>query len=175
MDYIIDGYNLMKTEPELAMLQRAGLELAREALIKRVNSAAGLKAAGQITIVFDGHQNGNATESSQRYGRIIVIYSKLGETADEVIKRMVRQSDTPENIKVITRDWEIKDVVWAAGSGSTNISRRPTPKTKKSSVGNKNKEADDNPGWNATTRKRGPSKRPAKSQRKPNPNKDVYW
>ena len=85
----------MKTEPELAMLQRAGLELAREALIKRVNSAAGLKTAGQITIVFDGHQNGNATESSQRYGRIIVIYSKLGETADEVIKRMVRQADTP--------------------------------------------------------------------------------
>ena len=174
MLYIIDGYNLMKTEPELAMLQRAGLELAREALIKRINSAAGLKTAGQITIVFDGHQNGNVTESSQRYGRIIVIYSKLGETADEVIKRMVRQSDTPENIKVITRDWEIKDVVWAAGSASTNISRRPTQKTKKSAVSSKDAN-EDKPAWNSTTRKRGPGKRPAKNQRKPDPNKDVYW
>jgi predicted RNA-binding protein with PIN domain len=172
MQYIIDGYNLLKTDPELMMLQRFGLEAAREALIKRVGSAAGLRAASQVTIVFDGHQSGNATETVQRQGRIIIVFSKLGETADDVIKRMVRQSATPSDIRIITRDWEIKDVTRAAGAASTMLTRRLPPKPKKSFGKDSDDEAS---GWDNTTRKRGPSKRLPKNQRKSKPTDDVYW
>lgn len=173
MHYIIDGYNLMKTNPELAMLQRLELEVAREALLKRVGSAAGLKTASQITVVFDGHLSGNTAETVQRRGRIVVIFSKLGETADEVIKRLVRQSVAPEVIKVITQDWEIKDSITAGGASSTNITRRPSIKSK-NTKNTAEDEAEDK-GWNASTRKKGPSKRAPKRQRKPGSKSDIYW
>ncbi len=113
--FIIDGYNLMKTDPELAMFMRHGLEYAREGVIKRVDNAAGLKNARSITIVFDGHLSGQAVETRQRRGRLVIIFSKLGENADEVIKRLVSGYTTPAEVKVISRDWELKDAAHQAG------------------------------------------------------------
>ncbi len=166
--FIIDGYNLMKTDPELAMLLRTGLEYAREGLIKRVDFAAGLKQALSITIVFDGNKGGQLQETRQRRGRIMLIFSKLGETADEVIKRLVIQYSNPAEVKVITRDWELKDATQHAGQTSGVIKRRPTQVSR---------PAQDNPesGWEGHTKKKGPGKRPPKGSRKQGPGNDVYW
>ena len=168
--FIIDGYNLMKTDPELAMLLRGGLEFAREALIKRVEMAAGLKAAGSITIVFDGHQGGQPQETRQRRGRMLIIFSKLGETADDVIKRLVASYSTPEEVKVITRDWELKDAARQAGQTSGIIKRRPGQLKNKP----ENEDVAES-GWNGTTKKKGPGKRTPKSSRRKGPGDDVYW
>src|SRR4051794_24407476 len=123
-DFIIDGYNLMKTDPELAMFMRHGLEYAREGVIKRVDNASGLKNARSITIVFDGHQGGQSVETRQRRGRLVIVYSKLGETADDVIKRLVLTYASEQEVKVISRDWELKDAAREAGQSSGNIKRR---------------------------------------------------
>lgn len=168
--FIIDGYNLMKTDPELAMLLRSGLEFAREALIKRVEMATGLKGAGSITIVFDGHQGGQPQETRQRRGRILVIFSRLGENADEVIKRLVASYSAAEEVKVITRDWELKDAARQAGQTSGIIKRRP------SQLKNKLENEDvAESGWSGTTKKKGPGKRTPKNNRRKGPGNDVYW
>jgi uncharacterized protein len=168
--YIIDGYNLMKTDPELAMLQRGGLEFARDALIKRVEMAAGLKKALSITLVFDGHKGGQVEETRQRRGRILIIFSKLGESADEVIKQLVASYTSPQEVKVITRDWELKDAAREAGQTSGTIKRRPSQVRP-----NPGAEDNDEGGWRGTTKKKGPDKRNPKSKRRKGPGNDVYW
>ncbi len=175
-DVIVDGYNLLKTDPELAMLERAGLEFAREALLKRLLSASGLRAARSITVVFDGHKNGYSHETTERWanGRILVIYSKLGESADEVIKRLVaraEQAGTGANTRVVTRDWEIKNAASQSGASSSMMKRRPSFEKAREQA-----QADEDAnGWNQTTRKKGPAKRTKKSDRKRGPGNDIYW
>ncbi len=167
MQVIVDGYNLMKTDPELAMFQRVGIEAAREAVIRRLNNAAGLRAVTAITVVFDGHLGGKERESTERRGRITIIYSKLGETADEVIKRLVAAHPTPAEVKVITRDNEIRSVVSSKGATPATMKRRtPTPTPAQ------NEESE---GWNKSTRKKGSAKKTAKKDRKRGPGNDVYW
>ena len=67
-----------------------------------------------ITVVFDGWKTGEARESQSVTGGIKVIYSRIGEKADSVIKRVV-SSDRREWI-VVTSDRDIADHTWASGS-----------------------------------------------------------
>jgi len=181
-DVIVDGYNLLRTDPELMMLERAGLESAREALIVRLLNASGLKKARSITVVFDGHKGGYSQERSERRagGRLTIIYSKLGESADEVIKRMAAtRSGEAAQLRVITRDWEIKDAVGQAGASSGIMKRRPesshSPSIESEKVRQQRQGKDEAGGWNHSTRKKGPAKRPKKSDRKSSPGSDIYW
>jgi predicted RNA-binding protein with PIN domain len=163
----VDGYNLMKTDPELAMFQRAGIEAAREAVIRRLNNAAGLRTVTAITVVFDGHLGGKERESTERRGRITIIYSKLGENADTVIKRLVAAHPNPADVKVITRDNEIRSVVSSKGATPATMKRRtpsPTPS-----------ESEESEGWNKSTRKKGSARKASKKDRKRGPGNDVYW
>ena len=172
--FIIDGYNLMKTDPELAMFMRFGLEYAREAVIKRVDNAAGLKTAASITIVFDGHLSGQPVETQQRRGRILVIFSKLDENADSVIKRLVANyASQPDQAKVISRDWELKDAARAANQSSGNIKRRTSLNQARHNHNHKDEE--DPATWNKSTKKKGQPKRQPKNTRKKGPGDDVYW
>ena len=173
--FIIDGYNLMKSDPELQMFQRFGLEYAREAVIKRVDNAAGLRTASSITIVFDGHINGQPVETKQRRGRLLIIFSKLEENADSVIKRLVTTYAQPNEVKVITRDWELKDAARDANQTSGVIKRRVSLNQTRQNQSHKNEPEDDGSGWNNSTKKKGNPKRQPKNTKKKGPGDDVYW
>ena len=67
-----------------------------------------------ITLVFDGWKTGEGKESQMVTGGIRVIYSKIGENADSVIKRII-SSDRREWI-VVTGDRDISHHAWAVGS-----------------------------------------------------------
>ncbi len=67
-----------------------------------------------ITIVFDGYKNGMATEQVSFNGHVKVIYTRLGERADDVIKKIV--SNERREWIVVTADRDIADHAWAAGS-----------------------------------------------------------
>ena len=103
---IIDGYNLIG-------VHHKDLEKEREILI---NSLIEYKRGKghDITVVFDGWKTGEARESRYVTGGIRVIYSRIGEKADSVIKRII-SSDRREWI-VVTSDREIADHAWASGS-----------------------------------------------------------
>jgi len=58
-----------------------------------------------MTVVFDGWQGGWATEKRESQKGVEVIYSKLGEKADEVIKRLVKEKGS--GAIVITSDRDI--------------------------------------------------------------------
>jgi hypothetical protein len=59
----------------------------------------------EITVVFDGWQGGWSTEKREKRKGIELIFSKLGEKADEVIKRLVREKGT--GVTVISSDREL--------------------------------------------------------------------
>jgi predicted RNA-binding protein with PIN domain len=67
-----------------------------------------------ITVVFDGWRTGRGQESQHVTGRIKVIYSRIGENADSVIKRII-SSERREWI-VVTSDREIAAYAWSSGS-----------------------------------------------------------
>ena len=67
-----------------------------------------------ITVVFDGWKTGEGKENQTVTGGVSVIYSRIGENADSVIKRVI-SSDRREWI-VVTGDRDISHHAWAVGS-----------------------------------------------------------
>lgn len=67
-----------------------------------------------ITVVFDGWKTGTAQENQSVTGGIKVIYSRVGEKADSVIKRII--SSDRRGWIVVTSDRDIVNHAWALGS-----------------------------------------------------------
>ena len=67
-----------------------------------------------VTVVFDGWKTGEGKENQTVTGGVRVIYSRIGENADSVIKRII-SSDRREWI-VVTGDRDISQHAWAVGS-----------------------------------------------------------
>ena len=104
MNLIIDGYNLLHIFSHRLSLNAAQLQQERDRLIDRL-SDYGRQKGLEISVVFDGWQGGWVTEQRERIKGIEVIYSKVGEKADDVIKRLVRERGSGS--MVITSDREI--------------------------------------------------------------------
>lgn len=113
MHIIIDGYNLIRQSDSLRRFERLGLEKGREELIRRLAPYRKLKGH-RITVVFDGWIGGHLREERQREEGIRIIYSRRGERADEVIKRLARKG-SGEELVVVTSDREIADAVGRSG------------------------------------------------------------
>lgn len=101
---MIDGYNLLHVTRSLNRLSPAELQLERDRLIRELSTYRRLNSI-EITVVFDGWQGGWNTEKRERKNGIELIFSKLGEKADEVIKRLVREKGA--GVIVVTSDREI--------------------------------------------------------------------
>jgi predicted RNA-binding protein with PIN domain len=104
MHLIIDGYNLLHVGRLLTQLNSIELQWERDRLIDQLSSYRQLKGC-EIIVVFDGWQGGWDTEKRERKQGIEVVFSKLGEKADEVIKRLTREKGT--GAIVITSDREV--------------------------------------------------------------------
>ncbi len=94
---IIDGYNLIG-------IAHNSLEKARNDIVEKLCQYSSLKEH-DVTIVFDGWKTGQATETKLRISNINIIYSRLGEKADFVIKKLI--SETTKSWIVVSSDREI--------------------------------------------------------------------
>ncbi len=101
---LIDGYNLLHSGRTLVHLNPLELQKERECLIDKLSHYRQTKPL-EIVVVFDGWQGGWATEKRERKKGIDLIYSKVGEKADEVIKRMMKEKGS--GVVVITSDRDI--------------------------------------------------------------------
>lgn len=104
MHLVIDGYNLLHVKRSLIHLNPVQLQWERERLIDQLSIYQKRKPC-RITLVFDGWQAGSATGKKESRQGIEVIYSKLGEKADEVIKRLIKEKGS--GVIVITSDRDI--------------------------------------------------------------------
>lgn len=102
---IVDGYNLIRQWPEMAMLDRVDLESGREALLQALQTYQRARRH-RVTVVFDGRERGDLSGGSGKAGGVTVRYSRQGESADLVIARMV--ADAGSGAVVVSSDREIQ-------------------------------------------------------------------
>jgi hypothetical protein len=84
---LIDGYNLIG-------IAHTDLEKARQELLQKLINYSNTKGHN-ITLVFDGWKNGQKDETYSKAGNVAVIYSRLGEKADLVIKKILSSAAKP--------------------------------------------------------------------------------
>ncbi len=103
---LIDGYNLIG-------IYHDNLSRQRENIINFLIKYKKIKGH-DITIVFDGWKTGSHKEEYFAIGGINVIYSRLGEKADTIIKRII--SREKREFIVISSDRDIMAYSWSCGS-----------------------------------------------------------
>ena len=95
---IIDGYNLLF----LVGFPGTDLHEQRSTLLKALSDYATLLNLNAL-IVFDSHyQKGECTHTTQR--DISILYTNEGETADDHILSLIKSTDKPEALTVVTSD-----------------------------------------------------------------------
>ena len=112
---VVDGYNVTKTG-------YGTLSLAEQhnRLVNGLAVLAG-RTRAEVTCVFDGATlEGRVVSATPRGVR--VLFSPEGETADELIRRLVRAEPPGRPVVVVSSDREVADGVRAAGA-------RPVPST----------------------------------------------
>ncbi len=160
---IIDGYNLIRQSPDLSRLDHRNLQSGREALIDLLAGYKKIKAH-KITVVFDGTRAPGFTPERDRHKGIAVVFSRRGETADNVIKNMAARER--EGALVVSSD---RDVTAFAQSRGAAIIESPAFEQKLMLVTYlETKGLDEEPdsGWKPTTRKKGPRRRLSKKARR---------
>ncbi|MBW2604557.1 MAG: NYN domain-containing protein [Deltaproteobacteria bacterium] len=160
---IIDGYNLIRQSNSFSDLDRRDIQLGREALLDTLASYQRIKRH-MITVVFDGT---NAPPFSQRENRvkgIKVRFSRSGETADSLIKRMA--SREREKALVVSSDLDIVNFAAAKGAATVSSSDFEEKIAMAVYMDTKGVEREDEGGWFPTTKKKGPSKRLSKRKRR---------
>lgn len=110
---IIDGYNLLHQDAELAALLRSDLTAARQRLVRQVENTAH-RMAPQTTIVFDGQEAG--VDDSLTVRHMEVYFSPSNCSADTIIERLVSRYAAPEKILVVTSDFAEHETVSSAGA-----------------------------------------------------------
>lgn len=104
MHLLIDGYNLLHADRILTHLSPTELQRERDRLVEQLSVYRRIKSI-EITVVFDGWQGGWPTERRERKKGIDLVFSKLGERADDVIKKLVREKGS--GVTLISSDREL--------------------------------------------------------------------
>jgi len=103
---IIDGYNIIG-------IFHKDMGKARDGLIDLLINYKKIKSH-DITVVFDGYKNGAGIESAAVRGGVKIIYSRIAEKADDIIKRIITK-ERREWI-VVTSDKDIASYAWSINS-----------------------------------------------------------
>lgn len=157
MRVIIDGYNLIRQSPSLSQLDRYDLEAGRQRLIEVLAEYQRIKGH-QITVVFDGWEGSGLAQGQDRVKGITVIFSRKGEKADDVIKRMATHGAV-----VVTSDRDVREFAERAGAATIGAPEFEARLESIIMTGLKglNEDEEEKP-----TKRKGLSRRPSKAQRK---------
>lgn len=161
---IIDGYNFIRRSDDLRQLDRQALEFGRDALIEKLAAYKRIKRH-KITLVFDGSSKYFFPESTTSWKGIGIKFSRHGETADALIKKMVLRER--EKSMVVTSDRELSNFVGAQGA-STIESGEFEEKLLMAETMESQSPVEDNgsPSGVKGTKKKGPAKKLPRNRRK---------
>ncbi len=112
MRWLIDGYNVIRRDPELAQHEALGLEDGRAALLRLVAGAA--RTSGDpFTVVSDGARRAGGAPAG---GQVQVMFSRPPETADDVLRRLA--SELRSGAVVVSSDRAVRDAAERAGAAA---------------------------------------------------------
>jgi predicted RNA-binding protein with PIN domain len=153
MRWLIDGYNVIRRDPELHAHEAESLEAGRAALVRLLARVAS-RVSDSFTIVFDGARR---TGGGPGPGRVQVVYSRPPETADDVLRRLA--GTLREGAVVVTSDRAVQDSTRRGGSVAVSAEAFIEAATGLTEV---DKDADDD---DMAQPRRGPSRRPSRETR----------
>jgi uncharacterized protein len=159
---IIDGYNLIRQSGFLGNLDSRDIQAGRDALVEMLAAYRRVKRYA-ITVVFDGSGAPCDCPSRDRIQGVGIVFSRSGELADAVIKRMAAREK--EKAIVVSSDQDI--VRHSAAFGCATLSS-PVFEQKlmmAAYLNSADPDGDSGGGWIPTTRKKGPSRRLSKRMR----------
>jgi predicted RNA-binding protein with PIN domain len=111
---IVDGYNFIGANQGLS----SNLQSQRNHLIERLSAYQSIKEI-PVCIVFDAWKEGMLSQHFEMQNGVEVIFSRLGEKADQVIIRLVKR--LKEQCIVVSSDREIRNVADQEGATSLTI------------------------------------------------------
>ncbi len=111
---LVDGYNLLHAWPALARSRPRHSAAARDELIHALTPYR--DAIGTpITLVFDGGRAPAGTVRPHSTPELEVLYSRAGQTADDLIERAAHRLGAFGDVLVVTDDSAERDTVLALG------------------------------------------------------------
>jgi len=160
---IIDGYNLIRQSTRLSILDQQDIMLGREALVDMLAAYRKIKPH-RITVVFDGRNSPGFSPQRNRQKGISLRFSRSGESADDVIKRMAHKER--EKALVVSSDRDVAGSAAANGAATISSQEFEAKLEMAEHFDSPVAEAEDSQGWSPTTRKKGPSRRLSKKKRR---------
>jgi predicted RNA-binding protein with PIN domain len=110
--WLIDGYNVIRRDPDLRSAEAGGLEAGRRALLALVGAAA-RRTGDRFTVVFDGaRRTGPAPAGHQ----VEVVFSRPPETADDVLRRLAARAGA--GVAVVSSDHAVRTAVRRSGGAA---------------------------------------------------------
>jgi len=110
MRWLVDGYNVIRRDPDLRAREAESLEAGRRALVTLI-ARADRAPRDEFTVVFDGARLSGGTPTP---GRLRVVFSRPPLTADDELMRLARQ--LRNGAVVVSSDRKVQDAARRAGS-----------------------------------------------------------
>ena len=110
----MDGFSLLHRWPALAAGKARHSAVAREELINvltQYHDACGTP----ITIVFDGAGSKRDADETPSTAAVEILYSRAGQTADQIIERAAHRLKAYGEVLVVTDDFAERDTVSSVG------------------------------------------------------------
>lgn len=119
-DILVDGYNIIRRAPSFQAARAQSLAFARAQLIVLLVNRY-RHTPHQVIVVFDGDET---LEQVNHDRRIRIIYSRYGETADNVIARLAALAQTNgREVEIYSDDGEVQQAAISQG-GTAQTTRQ---------------------------------------------------
>jgi uncharacterized protein len=116
---LVDGYSLLHGWPQLARGKPRHSAAAREALIGRLTQYQ--DATGTpISIFFDGAGATLGTDTAVNRAEVEVLYSRAGQTADDLIERAAHRFQPYGEVLAVTDDHLERETVLSLGGSASS-------------------------------------------------------
>jgi predicted RNA-binding protein with PIN domain len=115
---LVDGFSLLHAWPDVAPGKPRHSGLAREELIHRLTQYHDA-CSTPVTIVFDGARSSRGPEETGSTAGVEILYSRVGQTADQIIERTTARLTPYGEVMVVTDDRAEQETVSSLG-GSTS-------------------------------------------------------
>lgn len=111
---LVDGYSLLHQWPELAPGKPRHSAAARDELIGRLRQYQDASGTA-ITVVFDGNRPLGVGPSEPSSRELEILYSRAGQTADQIIERATHRLAEYGEVLVVTDDNAERETVTSVG------------------------------------------------------------
>ena len=111
---LVDGYSLLHNWTELAPGAARHSEVARDALVEMLTHYQDVKGT-PVTVFFDGAGSRRSKPERAVAGTVEVLFSRTGQTADDLIERAALRFQDYGEVLVVTDDHAERNMVSGFG------------------------------------------------------------